>query len=275
MVVDVTSANFQAEVIERSKQVPVVVDFWAEWCGPCRRLGPVLEQLAAEADGAWVLAKLDTEASPELAQQFRIQGIPAVKAFRDGQVVDEFVGALPAPQVKSWLAGLAPSEADLLVKAGLEARARGDEAQALAAFSQVVALEPDNVEALLGLAELSGQPEDVRGLLARLPPRLDGEAQRRRSALLLGLEGGGDLDALRAAVDADASDLDSRWQLAHGLAALGQHEQALELLLQVVKADRSYRDDGARKAMLEIFDVVGPRSPIADAWRSRLAMVLY
>ncbi len=274
MVVDVTPDTFQREVIERSREVPVVVDFWAEWCGPCRMLGPVLEQLAAQDEGRWVLAKLDTQAWPELANEFRIQGIPAVKAFKDGQVVDEFVGALPPPAVRQWLDRLLPSLADLKAVEAAEARARGEREAAVALYDEALGLTPDHAESLLSLAELS--PERARELLGRLPPRLDAAAAARKSRLLLALEAGAeDEEDLVATLTVDPDALEPRWALAHALAARGEHDEALAHLFEIVKRDRSFRGDGARKAMLEIFDVVGARSELADRWRSRLAMELF
>ncbi len=274
MVVDVTPDTFQREVIERSREVPVVVDFWAEWCGPCRMLGPVLEQLAAQDEGRWVLAKLDTQAWPELANEFRIQGIPAVKAFKDGQVVDEFVGALPPPAVRQWLDRLLPSLADLKAVEAAEARARGEREAAVALYDEALGLTPDHAESLLSLAELS--PERARELLGRLPPRLDAAAAARKSRLLLALEAGADDEEdLVATLTVDPDALEPRWALAHALAARGEHDEALAHLFEIVKRDRSFRGDGARKAMLEIFDVVGARSELADRWRSRLAMELF
>ncbi|MCA9494719.1 MAG: tetratricopeptide repeat protein, partial [Myxococcales bacterium] len=276
MVVDVTPDNFEQEVVRRSAEVPVVVDFWAEWCGPCRMLGPVLERFAAEDEGKWVLAKVDTEAAPELAEFFQIQGIPAVKAFRNGEVVAEFVGAQPPPAVREWLDDLLPSAADLAAKEGLAALAAGDRDGAVAAFERAIGLERDHAEGLLSLAELTEEAEAARELVRRLHPRLSPEHAARRSRLLLRLDAGGvDEAKLAAALAERPEDLDTRWELAHALAAHERHEEALGHLLEIVRRDRKYRDDGARKAMLGIFDVVGARSELADAWRSRLAEELY
>ncbi|MCB9686697.1 MAG: tetratricopeptide repeat protein [Alphaproteobacteria bacterium] len=276
MVVDVTPDNFEQEVVRRSAEVPVVVDFWAEWCGPCRMLGPVLERFAAEDEGKWVLAKVDTEAAPELAEFFQIQGIPAVKAFRNGEVVAEFVGAQPPPAVREWLDGLLPSAADLAAKEGQEALAAGDRGTAVAAFERAIALQGDHAEALLSLAEITDDADRARELVRRLHPRLTPEHAARRSRLLLTLDAGGVDEAQLAATLAERpDDLDARWELAHALATHERHDEALGHLLEIVRRDRKYRDDGARKAMLGIFDVIGARSELADTWRSRLAEELY
>src|SRR3954451_2905801 len=157
MVIDVTEEDFEQEVLERSKTVPVVVDFWAEWCGPCRRLGPVLEKEADKREGEVVLAKLDTDANPNLSRAFGIQGIPAVKAFKDGRVVDEFTGALPAPQVQSFFDKLVPSEADRLA-------AGGDEAPLRKALER----EPGRADAAVPLARLMIERDDREGARAVL-----------------------------------------------------------------------------------------------------------
>ncbi len=271
--VDVRSDNFDTEVIARSYQVPVVVDFWADWCGPCRVLGPVLERLADESGGSWALVKIDTTRAPDLAQEFGIQGIPAVKAFVDGQVVDEFVGALPEGRIRDWLKGFVVDEADELVTKGDAAR-QSDPEVARARYAEALGLR-EHPAALLGLAELS-PPTEARALLGRLPVKLDGPLAARKAALELAIEAG-DVDPaeLRRRVAANPDDLDARWALAHAHAARGDHETALELLLELVRSHRSFRDDGARKAMLAIFDAIGSQTPLVHEYRRKLTNVLF
>jgi putative thioredoxin len=260
-------------VLERSKRQPVVVDFWAPWCGPCRVLGPVLEKLAREGGGAWVLAKVDTDQSQELARRFGIQGIPAVKAFKDGKVVAEFVGAQPEPKVRAWLEGVVPKESAMLAGRAALALAAGDTAGAERLFAEALTKDPEEPEALLHLARLAldrGDKTAAQLLLAKLRPR-DSAA---RAA---------DVERLHLAIEAPALDPAAagspdpgvRYGQALALAAAARYEEALDLLLGLVKSDRAWGDDAARKAMLRIFDVVGVRSPLADTWRARLSMELF
>src|SRR5947207_7834982 len=160
-VVEVTDANFGPAVLEESRERPVVVDFWAEWCQPCRVIGPVLERLAAERQGAFLLAKLDVDANPQAAAAFRIQSIPAVKAFVDGRLADEFIGALPEASIRAWMDGLLPSEADLMVRAADEAEQEGRVDQAERLYREVADREPTHAGAMLGLGRLAAMRGDA------------------------------------------------------------------------------------------------------------------
>jgi putative thioredoxin len=279
LVIEATGATFQKEVLDRSRDVPVVVDFWAPWCGPCRMLGPVLEGLVAEARGEWVLVKVNTDQDSELSSRMGIQGIPAVKAFRDGKVVDEFVGALPESKVREWLKKLVPSAAD---RAVAEARAcmGEDPSRAEALFRQAMEADPNNGGARIGLAGLlagAGRVEDARTLLEGLPLGAQGVDPGELAAVRLRLQAGNgeDLEPLQARLTANPSDLDARFDLAMALAARQRHEDALGHLLDIVQRDRTFRDDGARKAMIDLFEAVGSRSELADTWREKLARALF
>jgi len=278
-VIEVDASTFQKEVLDRSQTTPVVVDFWAAWCAPCRTLGPTLERLAEEGGGSWILAKVDVDENPGIAGQYGVQGIPAVKAFLGGKVIDEFTGALPVDRVRAWLSRVVPSEADRLVAEALASRHNGDLWTAEFKLRAAVEKEPDHGWALTELADLvlqRGDPAEAKLLVDRIPEYVNGEVGRRRDAILLKLGGDGlDADVLAAQVAADPADLEARWSLARALAARGDFENALSNLLSIVRRDRAYRDDGARKEMIRIFDVVGTRSPMADRWRDQLAKVLY
>jgi putative thioredoxin len=245
-VIDVTEQDFEREVIERSRTTPVVVDFWAEWCGPCRALGPILEQEATKREGQVVLAKLDTDANPSLAQAFGIQGIPAVKAFKGGRVVDEFVGAQPPANVARFFDGLVPSEADDLV-------AQGDEA----ALRHALEIEPGRADAALPLAQL-----------------LHGRGDNEQALdILSNVAGSFAADGLAARIRLEQADgLD----LAEAFGALdeGDTERAVELLIAAVPSADGHKDD-LRRVVVGILDQLGVEHPLARDARRKLAAALY
>lgn len=278
-VFDVTDQNFEPLVIERSKEVPVVVDFWAPWCGPCKALGPLLERLADEHRGAFVLAKVNTDENPGLASAFRVQSIPMVIGVRDGELAGHFVGALPESGVREFLSRLLPSAGERHVEEAEALLAAGKTAEAEAAFRAALDIDPRSGGALVGLARAlsqHGEQDEALALLDRVDagPRR-AEADRLAAAIRIRQSGAGDEAGLRARVAADPNDLESRLTLAQALAAGGRYDEALEHYLDLVKRDRSFRDDAARKAMLDVFDLLGPDNELADRYRSELAKVLF
>jgi putative thioredoxin len=245
-VIDVTEQDFEQEVLERSKTTPVVVDFWAEWCGPCRMLGPILERAAEAREDQVVLAKLDTDANPNISRAFGIQGIPAVKAFKDGRVVDEFVGVQPPAQVERFFDRLVPSEADALVAAGDETSLR-----------RALELEPTRTDAAVPLARLlhaRGERDEATRLLANVAGHFGGEGLAARMRL----------------EDQDAVDL------AEAFAALdaGERERALDLLIGALPSANGHKDD-VRRVVVAVLDELGVDDPLARDARRRLAAALY
>jgi putative thioredoxin len=280
VVVDVGEASFADEVIEASREQPVVVDFWAAWCGPCRVLGPTLEALAEEYGGAVRLAKVDVDANPGLASRYGISGIPAVKAFVGGELVSEFVGALPEPQVRDFFASLLPNATDDAAKAAEAALAAGDVLEARRLFEEALEADPGHEEACLGLAELlieSGAPAEAKRALQLVAPfeasprarRVEGLA--RFTALGAGLEEG----ELLARIAKDEDDAEAHYRLGGLLAARGEWEAALEELLATVRLDRALDEDGGRRAMLDAFNILGNRHPLTEEYRRRLASIIF
>ncbi len=281
-VVEVSERDFQREVIERSYQTPVVVDFWAVWCGPCRMLGPVLERLAAEANGDFVLAKVNVDENPGLAMRYGVQGIPAVKAFVDGRVVDEFVGALPEPRVREFLRRVVPSEADRQVRQAQQLLAAGGLEEAESLLQRVLERESDHPQALLTLGRVlmeQDRPDEALKALEGIPRHLPEHREAKKLMAMLDFrheaQACGGLDACREKLAANPDDLEARYGLAMALAAEGHYEDALRHLLAIVSRDRRFRDDGARKAMVAIFEILGEEHPLVREYREKLAMAIF
>jgi putative thioredoxin len=279
-VIAVGDADFERVVLEGSRERPVVVDFWAPWCAPCRTLGPVLERLAVEHEGAFLLAKVDVDQAPAVAEALKVQSIPAVKAFREGRIVAEFVGAQPEPAVRTFLATVLPSEADKLAAEG-EGYAAGDATAAEAAFRGALEHDPRHARALMGLARLLAARGETTEALALLQ-RVVAEGSVARDAERLAAElrtragvDGGDPTALRAAVAAEPTNLDARLELGRLLAARGAYADALAELLEVVRREPRHADGAARQAMVDIFAVLGARDPLTERYRSHLAQALF
>jgi putative thioredoxin len=275
-VKNVTETDFDEEVVDRSRSVPVVVDFWAPWCGPCRTLGPLLERLAAEHQGMFELAKINVDENPGIAADFGIRGIPAVKAFRHGEIVDEFVGALPEAALRQFLRRVLPSEADLLAE---QARASGDGSSAESLYRRALEIDPNHPASRLGLGRLLAGTDPAAALaeLERVLPATAERVEADRLAArlrLVGRNGTGEAE-LRARLEAEPGNVGARLALARSLAAGERYEEALGHLLEAVKRDRTYDDEAARKSMLDIFNVLGVRHPVAERYRAELARVLF
>jgi len=285
-----STAAFMADVIDASNDQPVIVDFWAPWCGPCKTLGPAIEKAVREARGAVRLVKINVDENQELAQQMRIQSIPAVYAFKNGRPVDGFVGALPDSQVKQFVQRLsasggakAPSPVEEAVEMAKEAIAAGDYGRAANIFTQVLQHEPDNVEAIAGLARAyiaRSDLERARQTLDRAPKESTGQAEiaAARASLELaeaGSKAKGALGELKARIERDPKDFQARCELASALFAAGEREAAIDGLLEIIRRDRAWNDEAARKQLLKFFEAMGPTDPLTVSARRRLSSILF
>ncbi len=268
--------DFEDAVLRRSHEIPVLVDFWAAWCGPCRMLGPVLEKLAGEAQDRWKLVKVDTERHPEVAQRYAIRSIPAVKLFVDGEAVAEFVGALPEPAIRQWLDQHLPGPGDGLYTEALRHLEEGRSEKARAALERVLELDPNHARARITLAQLRlrDDPEAAREILA---PVADDLAEHHRAEHLLHLirlvewaRGKADPPG-GAGIDPEALELYRQGALAF---AVDDPKLALEKWIEVIQRDRSVDDDGARRACLALFELLGEDHEVTREMRRRFSMAL-
>ncbi len=272
-VYDVDADRFEQDVVERSHELPVVVDFWAAWCGPCRTLGPILEQAVAARGGEVALAKVDVDRNQALAARFGIRGIPAVKAFVDGAVADEFVGALGRPQVEAFLDRVVPSAADCAVTVARARLEGGDDEGAREAFERALEDDPDHRDAAVGLAGLlvESDPDRAADLVGPHLPHPDAEVVAHRLKLR---QGAGDVAALRERVHADPDDASARLDLGRALAAAGEYDAALDELLTVVRLGGDERES-ARQEIVSLLRVLGDDDPRVPDARRRLANALF
>ena len=274
---DVGLADFQQHVLDESKHRPVVVDFWAPWCGPCKSLKPILEKLAAEYGGRFLLAKVNSDDNQALATRYGVRGIPSVKAFVDGAMVDEFSGALPEGEVRAFLDRLIPGPAEELRAQAADLRASGDFPAALQALAEASKIDPKHLGVRLDAAEIMldlGEADETRRLIASVPDDADLRVAQLKARLqFMGVEGE-DVAALTAQVAANENDLAARLKLANLLVAAGQHEAGMDQLLEIVRRDRSFEDDIGRKTLLSVFDLLGG-GELVSRYRRQLSSLLY
>lgn len=278
---EVGTQDFQQKVIEASKTAPVLVDFWAEWCGPCRVLKPVLEKLADEYGGQFQLAKLNVDEHQQLAAEFGVRGIPNVKAFVDGQLVDEFTGAQPERNVRTFVERLLPNESEQLRRAALERRDAGDAAGALQMLESAIGLDAGNDKARIDAAEIAlglGMNEQAQTHLDALNPLYADDARVQRIQARLQFSHGashGDAQALRQKIEQNPGNLDARLQLANLLVTQRAYAQAMDELLEIIRRDRSFGDDAGRKTMLSVFSLIADQEDLVSDYRRKLAAALH
>ena len=281
-VVDVDNATFDTDVIDASRKVPVLVDFWAPWCAPCRALGPILERLAEEYQGRFILAKVNSDENIALATDFAVRSIPNVKAFVDGRMVDEFKGALPEPAIRKFLERLIPTPAELDRRRAAELSAAGDQAGALALLRKAIEQAPEDDRIRVALAEAlvgAGQLDDAETLIGQVRPHIDFEQPiehlRSRIAMQRTSAEGPDESVLVQRVASDPADLEARFALANRYAASRRFEPALAQLIEIVRQRRQFKDDSARKLMLSIFDLARDEADLVARYRRELSSALH
>ncbi|WP_374369244.1 tetratricopeptide repeat protein [Dongia sp.] len=290
LIKDSSQNSFKADVIDASMQVPVIVDFWAPWCGPCKQLGPALEKVVKEARGAVRMVKINVDENQALAGQMRIQSIPAVYAFFQGRPVDGFQGAQPEGQLKAFvgrLAQLGGGAGDSPIEEALEhadaALAAGDHATATEIYGQILEHEPENLKAIAGIVRCLialGELEQAAEFLGRTPKGKENDAaiagaRAQLEVAQAGQKAAGQSDALRARVDANPKDFEARHELAQALFASGEKEAALDHLLEIVRMNRMWNEEAARKQLVTFFEAMGPTDPLTLSGRRRLSSLLF
>ncbi len=275
--VDVGLADFTQRVLEESKHRPVVVDFWAPWCGPCKSLKPILEKLAAEYGGKFLLAKINSDDNQELAARYGVRGIPSVKAFIDGEPVDEFSGALPEGEVRAFLDRLIPGPAEELRGQAAELRLAGDLPGALQRLADASRIDPAHIGVRLDAAEIMldlNEADEAQRLLGSVPDDADPRVPQLKARLQFMGAAGEDQAALAARVAANENDLEARLALANLLVAAGQYEAGMDQLLEIVRRDRGFKEDIGRKTLLSVFSLLDGDERVSR-YRRMLSSLLY
>jgi len=281
-----SDAGFAKDVVEASRTQPVIVDFWATWCGPCKTLGPALERAVTAAKGKVKLVKIDIDKHPAYAGQLRVQSIPTVYAFVDGRPVDGFMGAVPESQIKAFVdkliqqgGGAAGSEVDALIAMAKESLELGDTGGAAQAFAQVLQAEPDNLAAIGGLAKcyLAGGDAERAAEVAAMAPAdaKNADLESVRAALALAQSAPSETRAFEERLARDPADHEARLELAKALAGRGDFQKAADELLTIIEADREWNDQAARKQLLTVFEAAGQASDVARQGRRRLSSILF
>ncbi|MBN9063429.1 MAG: thioredoxin [Rhizobiales bacterium] len=286
LIKDTTTATFRQDVLTESAKQPVLVDFWAPWCGPCKQLGPIIEKTVKAAGGKVKLVKMNIDDHPQIAGQLGIQSIPAVIAFSRGQPVDGFVGAQPEGQIKSFIEKLVgpmgPTETEELVAEAAALAEEGDAAGAAEIYGAVLAQEPDNVAAIAGFARLQldmGATDQARRIIETAP------ADKANSPAIAGVRAAielaeqassvGDLDELAKAVEADPANHQARFDFAVALNGRDRREEAVDQLIEIIRRDRKWNEEAARKQLLQLFEAWGPMDEMSIAGRRKLSGLLY
>jgi putative thioredoxin len=278
---NVSRSDFQQQVLDRSSTVPVLVDFWAAWCAPCRSLMPLLAKLADDYAGKFFLAKVDTEAERELAAQYGIRSLPTVKLFKDGKPVDEFMGALPEPNVREFLDRHLPREADALIDRALEAMAAGKQDEALGELRAALEQDPSYLRPRLELAcglmqagKLGEADETIAAVSITDADNPEIKSLKAQLGIARNVAGAPDREQLEQRIAENPKDTEARMQLAARLVLEKDYANAMDQLLEVVRRDRGYGDDAGRRTLLDVFSLLGDSDPLVKQYRGKLAMAL-